>query len=261
VLMRARPRRAATDADADAAMAAALDRATRAATPPAEREYKAVGHEVGAWVGSPPPSPPGIEQKRTKKSGGRLNIISSFVDSIADGLEEDAAEDNEQQEMRRHHESLDVWSGEALEGSIASVRNKLHVRSAAETAEEQEARKLRELQMVATTLRAVLAKRQEELGWRSPCAYNTRMLLAWLFNVGVLLVGCFFSVIYALKFQEEATRNMCMAWLVAYGVTFAFVEPFQVLVIACFPGLSNEDTACGRFCGRCRFMYNELCAP
>jgi len=226
---------------------------------------------------SPPPPPP-IDSPtlvndspalmkrasgRARTKGGRLNVISSLVDSIADGLEDDAeeAQGDEGKPLEHHHEALDTWSQEALHGSIATVRQKLTTREEAESAEAREARSLRELQMVATTLRAVLARRQEELGWRPPHVYNTRVALAWLFNFGILIVACFFSIIYALKFQEQATRNMCMAWLIAYGVTFAIVEPVQVCAIACLPSLSDEDTRCGRFCGRCRFMYNELCAP
>jgi len=200
--------------------------------------------------------------RKTRVQGGRLNIISSLVDSIADELEDDAEEaEGDEDTSIRYNESLNVWSRDALQDSMASVKEKIHTRDAADTAEEHEARKVRELQMVATTLRAVLAKRQEDLGWRKPCVYNTRLALAWVFNFGILLVACFFSIIYALKFQELATRNMCMAWLVAYGVTFAVVEPVQVLMIACLPSLSDEDTRCGRYCGRCRFIYNELCAP
>lgn len=54
---------------------------------------------------------------------------------------------------------------------------------------------------------------------------------------------------------------MSLAWLFAYGVTFAIIEPAQVVLLTTAPFLQNEDTACGRAISRCRFIYNELCAP
>mmetsp|Transcript_20586 Transcript_20586/g.52395 ORF Transcript_20586/g.52395 Transcript_20586/m.52395 type:complete len:522 (+) Transcript_20586:3-1568(+) len=219
-----------------------------------------------AFSGAPVPSDEkkmessAIKKKRSQ--GGRLNIVSSLVDSIADKLEDDAdGDEGDDNTSLRYNESLDVWSNDELQGSIVQVQQKVDARNAATSDDQREARNVLELQMVTATLQAMLTKRRQELGWRSPFVYNTRVLLAWAFNVGVLMVACFFSIVYALKFQEAATRNMCMAWLVAYGVTFAVVEPVQVIVIALAPSLSDEDSRVGRFCGRCRFVYNELCAP
>jgi len=45
------------------------------------------------------------------------------------------------------------------------------------------------------------------------------------------------------------------------GLTFAVVEPFQVILLVCAPCLFDEETRLGRCMGRCRFVYNELCAP
>ena len=43
------------------------------------------------------------------------------------------------------------------------------------------------------------------------------------------------SLIYALMFKEKETNKMAIAWLIAYGATFALIEPFQVFVAAGMP--------------------------
>ena len=62
-------------------------------------------------------------------------------------------------------------------------------------------------------------------GWRSPCEYWTRYVLAWLANVLMLLALLFVSAIYCLGFGEAQTRPMVLAWMISYGWTFAVVEP------------------------------------
>ena len=42
-----------------------------------------------------------------------------------------------------------------------------------------------------------------------------------------MLVVNVFALIYALMFKEKETNKMAMAWLIAYGATFALIEPFQ----------------------------------
>ena len=76
-----------------------------------------------------------------------------------------------------------------------------------------------------------------------------------------MLFSCLVSLIYALKYREEATKSMVMSWLIAYGVTFAIVEPMQVLVLVCAPCLFDEETRLGRFMSWLRYIYNELCSP
>ena len=112
-----------------------------------------------------------------------------------------------------------------------------------------------------TALEAQLVQKRRDLRWRGPVEYTVRYTLAWLFNIAVLLVACFVSIIYALKFHDKATKKMAISWLIAYGVTFAIVEPLQVLIITCAPCIFDEDRKCGRLMVRCRFAYNELCAP
>jgi len=230
-------------------------------SPPAETPLVRRTSSTSVLIGrdsSPLPTSP--KKERTK--GGRLGFITSLVDSIADDLEEEAQEGEEgKDDQPEESAALKKWDVESTRASIASVRASLNKRDEGLTQAERDHRKLSEIRMASTTLRALLHKRREDLGWRSPLTFAVRQALAWAFNMLVLLLACFVSVIYALKFEEQETRNMCMAWLIAYGVTFAIVEPLQVLVIACLPCLSDEETKCGRVCGRARFIYNELCAP
>jgi len=115
--------------------------------------------------------------------------------------------------------------------------------------------------LAAAMLTMQLKERRRELGWRSPSEYRMRWMLAWAFNVGLILLACLVSVVYALKFQEAATRNMVLTWLVAYGVTFLVVEPIQICLLGCTPCCFDENTRFGRVMSKIRFWYNELCAP
>lgn len=120
---------------------------------------------------------------------------------------------------------------------------------------------MKENQFVAATWQMQLEHMRDNLGWRSQRSMDIRWAIAWSFNLGILLLCCFVSVIYGLKFKEEATRQMCLTWLISWGVTFAIVEPLQVLVIACAPCWCNDDSRVGRYFFRCRVIYNEICAP
>ena len=119
-------------------------------------------------------------------------------------------------------------------------------------AQPSEAR-MQEIKFQQVVLAARLQKKKQELGWRSSCEYATRSCLAWIFNFVLLLFFCFVSVVYALKFEEKATSNMILTWIIAYGVTFAIIEPIQVCLLVCAPCLWNEDTRCGRCCLNCRY--------
>ena len=90
---------------------------------------------------------------------------------------------------------------------------------------------------------------------------QVRISLAWTFNLVLLVFFLFVSMIYGLKFEEQATNNMVLTWLMAYGLTFAIIEPAQVILLVCCPCLWNENHRCGRCMVNCRFMYNEICAP
>ena len=100
-----------------------------------------------------------------------------------------------------------------------------------------------------------------ELRWRPKWERQLRLAIAWGFNFFIVLFSCLVSLIYALKYREEATKSMMMSWLIAYGVTFAIVEPMQVIVLACAPCLFDEETRFGRFMSWLRYIYNELCSP
>ena len=119
----------------------------------------------------------------------------------------------------------------------------------------------RENTFMATTWAAQRKHIIVGLGWRSEPSRKLRLILAWAFNFGLFLFCCFIAVIYGLKFKEEATKAMCMSWLIAYGVTFAIIEPVQVLMITCAPWCVDEESRTGRNIQRCRFVYNEICSP
>jgi len=200
--------------------------------------------------------------RRKKGKQSRLGFISSLVDSVADELEEEAELDQEGSDLRKGiNSNLAIWDKDKLRKQMSTVRASIKERTTEQTASQRDKKSTVELMMVRTTLDALLQKRRADLGWRPDWAYKWRLRLAWAFNLLVMLLACLVSVIYALKFGDEETRNMCLSWLIAYGVTFAIVEPVQVLVLTCAPNLQDEDTASGRFCMQCLFIYNELCAP
>ena len=58
---------------------------------------------------------------------------------------------------------------------------------------------------------------------RACCRYCIRISAAWLFAWFVVLLACFVSVIYALKFGDDQIRKAIIGWLVAYGWTFLIV--------------------------------------
>ena len=71
----------------------------------------------------------------------------------------------------------------------------------------------------------------------------------------------FNSFIFCLGFGERETFKMVLSWIIAYGWTFAFIEPVQVCLLACCPCLWDEETRCGRCMNWVRFIYNELLSP
>lgn len=113
----------------------------------------------------------------------------------------------------------------------------------------------------SVVLEAQIANKRKSLRWRGPCEYRSRMCCAWITNFSIVFVSLLISITLGAKFGENATSAMCISWLMAYGWTFLLVEPFQILVLAGAPCLFNEDHRCGRCMVRCRFVYNELCAP
>ncbi len=114
--------------------------------------------------------------------------------------------------------------------------------------------------IAVTAVEAMIENRRKELRWRSPREYCCRQVLAWAFAFGLLLLMLLLSFIYALKYQEAAMQQIMLGWLFAYGVTFAVVEPVQIVLLAAFPA-STDDTKTGRCVARCRLIYNELLAP
>jgi len=115
---------------------------------------------------------------------------------------------------------------------------------------------------VATVAAAMhLEKKLDDFRWRRPWVVKLRKALAWAFQYAAMGVCFFYTFIIALKFKEEATNLMVMSWVLAYGCTFAIVEPAQVILLSATPCLFVDTNRCGRCCLRMRFVYNELLSP
>ena len=115
---------------------------------------------------------------------------------------------------------------------------------------------------VATVVAAAqLQAKLKSLRWRRPWVVKIRWTLAWLFNYLLMGLNLFYSLIIAIKFGDGPTSLMIGSWVLAYGCTFAIIEPVQVIFLAATPWLFTDDTRCGRCMIRARFIYNELLAP
>ena len=118
------------------------------------------------------------------------------------------------------------------------------------------------MDIASVAILAQLKAKRKDLRWRPENEYRLRNGLAWAFNLFGIFGGCLFlSLIYAGSMGNRQFTACAIGWMTSYGLTFAIVEPFQVLVLAGAPWLFNEETRCGRCMIRCRFVYNELCAP
>ena len=117
------------------------------------------------------------------------------------------------------------------------------------------------LDLSVVAMGALLKKRKEDLRWRSPREVIMRRALAWSLSVFFMLASCWYALVIALRFGEDGIRSMAISWLLAYGLTFALIEPVQIVVIVSLPMLFDEETKVGRCCERCRYVYNELLAP
>ena len=108
---------------------------------------------------------------------------------------------------------------------------------------------------------AVLDAKLTKLRWRRPFVVRTRMAIAWLIQFAAMGIFLFYSLIIALKFGEGSTRLMIGSWVLAYGCTFAIIEPVQVLLLSLLPCLFVDSHSCGRCLLRMRFVYNEFLSP
>ena len=115
--------------------------------------------------------------------------------------------------------------------------------------------------LAAVAIELIMHEKIDAIGWRGPREHCVRSSLAWLFNYLVFFFALLVALIYALKFGEVTMSKALITWAVAYGWTFAIVEPVQVVILALSPCLFDEETRCGRCMVRGRTMYNELCAP
>ena len=110
-------------------------------------------------------------------------------------------------------------------------------------------------------LQTLVKKRKTELRWRSARERFVRRLLAWAFNISIMVISYLYAVIISVKFGDAVVRGTFTTWLVAYGWTFSLVEPLQICLLVCAPCLWREDSRCGRCMGWVRYVYNELLSP
>jgi len=154
------------------------------------------------------------------------------------------------------------WSAETVRSKVAHVqRLKVAQRSCGRSEAERKAGERATARFLAVSYESQLRHRVEEMAWRPECEYRTRFALAWACNLASFLMFVLVSIIYAAEFGETKTKKMLISWLISYGVTFAVIEPLQVLLIACSPCFFDPNTRCGRVGARCRFVYNEILAP
>jgi len=111
-------------------------------------------------------------------------------------------------------------------------------------------------------IQAQIRKKRRDLGWRGEREFKARLTFAWAVNMVIIpALLLTYSIACAVSLGEAETNTMCVSWLVAYLITFAIIEPVQVVLLAGQPWLCDEDSRCGRCCARVRFVYNELLAP
>ena len=108
---------------------------------------------------------------------------------------------------------------------------------------------------------AQLKAKRKELRWRSNGEFYCRLSIAWAAQFAICGVAYWYAIICAISFGNNQTTAFIVSWVIAYGWTFAIVEPAQVLLLAGAPCLCDEETRLGRCCSNIRFVYNELCAP
>ena len=117
------------------------------------------------------------------------------------------------------------------------------------------------MDLASVAILAQLKAKRQVLRWRGKWEYRARLGLSWAANFTICGLAYMYSIALAVKFGNNDTTGMIISWLVAYGWTFAIVEPVQVIILAGTPCLFDEETRCGRCMSRARFIYNELCAP
>ena len=210
---------------------------------------------------TPPPSPPGVYASGGGGGGGEDDGGSSEwrqprrTPQVDEYTKMQALE--MQRRAQRQMEAELKKRGQKRGGTLASLKKgyfelavALRLRPAPKAAT-----------LAAVMVEAKLQGKRKALRWRSPRVYLLRMAAAWAFNLLVLLICLLLALAYAIRLVPIQANNMLLVWLVSYGWTFAFLEPVKILLLAGIPGLWNEKTRLGRTLLRCRFLYNELCAP
>merc|ERR1711998_807669 len=61
-----------------------------------------------------------------------------------------------------------------------------------------------------------------------PGIHLLRFTLAWLFNVFMFLLFCFFAIVYGMTMGPAQVNDVMLAWVVSLLFTWAIAEPGQV---------------------------------
>ena len=103
------------------------------------------------------------------------------------------------------------------------------------------------LDVATVAAAAVLDNKLKDFRWRRPWVVKLRWALSWMFQFAVMGVCFLYSLVIAIKFGDGPTATMVTSWVIAYGCTFAIVEPVQVFILASTPCLASagDRTLCG----------------
>ena len=185
---------------------------------------------------------------------------TATIQSAAASLDERATQQQVDKVELTMASGYHEWSAELVNAKVAGVRSRSRLGADGESGGSVQAQS-RQAEFVAAAIEMQMAHKRSELQWRSDREYCCRLSLAWAFNWGVMITACLFAITYGIMLEDAATQRMAITWLISYGITFAIIEPVQVLLMTAAPWLFEDTTQFGRLCLRCRAVYNELCAP
>merc|ERR1719263_232559 len=79
--------------------------------------------------------------------------------------------------------------------------------------------------------------------WRAGTAFrgSLRRKFSWAFNFFVFFMLSWMVITYAMQFGEEKTREWLLSWVVASAHAWLIIEPFEVIILALFPTLLENE--------------------
>ena len=85
----------------------------------------------------------------------------------------------------------------------------------------------------------------------NPRLHNVRFTLAWIFNILVYLMSCWIALTFGTVLGNVEFDIICLAWLAGLAVTWAVVEPAEIVGVALLPRLF-EGGPLGKLRGWCK---------